>query len=170
MPTLETSTDITIREKTQPTPKNKGGRPKTWTQELITELATDFEDFMSHESHWWFKDWAIDNWIPVELLSRWAQTNQRFQQAYARATAIQERRLLTMAIENKYAGRMVELVLKSKHGYTDRVENTDKAPENSIPSDPKAIQEQIAALQAALSAQAKIEVGLGEAGSAVCDG
>lgn len=165
-----TTTTIDKPEIQAATVKNKGGRPKTYTDDVLNDLAESLEDWMEDETHIWFKLWAVENWVPAEDLPRWAKTNERFKRAYARANTIQEARLVNLGLTDRQAGRIVELILKSKYDYRDRVENIDKPPENAIPSDPKAIQEQIKALQAALSAQEQLKVDLGDAGSAVCDG
>jgi hypothetical protein len=102
--------------------KGRSGRKPKWTDEQIEEAAESLLDWLEEDpdNHLWFRDWAIENGIPAEYLSRWSAKNNIFRQAMETAEMAQEARLVNGGLRNKLNARIVALVLESRHGWAGR--------------------------------------------------
>ncbi|MBN2129063.1 MAG: hypothetical protein JW741_06175 [Sedimentisphaerales bacterium] len=100
----------------------RSGRKPKWSEEQIEEAAESLHDWLEAdpEGHIWFKDWAIENHLPPEYLSRWAAKNPIFRQAMETAEMAQEARLVNGGLRNKLNSRIVALVLESRHRWAGR--------------------------------------------------
>ncbi len=103
--------------------KGEGGRPRRYSPEDIETYADEFKTWLQDLSHVWFKDFALDNDIDPDLLSEWANENERFSGVYRLAKHRQESRLVNGGLMNVYNGSIVKLVLANAHGWkTDKTE------------------------------------------------
>jgi hypothetical protein len=102
--------------------KGRSGRKPKWTDEQIEEAAQDLLDWLEEDSenHVWFKDWAVENSLPPEYLSRWSAKSAVFRQAMEMAEMAQESRLVNGGLRNRLNARIVALVLQSKHRWENR--------------------------------------------------
>jgi hypothetical protein len=101
-------------------PGRSGRKPK-WTDEKIAEAAEDLLRWLEEDTdHIWFRDWAIENNVPPEYLSRWAAKSAVFRQAVETAEMAQESRLVNGGLKNKLNSRIVALVLESRHRWAGR--------------------------------------------------
>lgn len=115
-----------------PAPKNhlpypgceRGGRPRRFSTEDIESFADEFKKWLNDPSHVWFKDFCLDRDINPDLMSEWAEENEKFGGVYKLARHRQESRLVNGGLMNAYNGSIVKLVLSNAHGWkTDKVEN-----------------------------------------------
>lgn len=67
--------------------KNKGGRPPKWTKEKIEGLIGNLEEWAQHPSSLVLEQFCAQNGLYPELISRFADRNERFSQALKRAKA-----------------------------------------------------------------------------------
>lgn len=100
----------------------EGGRPRRYLTKDIEIYADKFKDWLQEPSHVWFKDFALDNDIDPDLLSEWANENERFNGVYKAAKHRQESRLINGGLTNSYNSSIVKLVLGNAHGWSDRTE------------------------------------------------
>lgn len=117
--------------------KGRSGRKPTWGDEQIEEAAESLLDWLEAdpENHLWFKDWAIENNLPPEYLSRWSERNPIFRQAMGVAEMAQEARLVNGGLKNRLNARIVALVLESRHRWAGRQQLAVEMPaEQRMPS------------------------------------
>jgi hypothetical protein len=100
-----------------------GGRPRRYSTEDIERYADELKVWLTDPSHVWFKDFCLDNDINPDLMSEWAEENEKFSGAHALAKHRQESRLVNGGLVNAYNGAIVKLVLANAHGWkTDKTE------------------------------------------------
>lgn len=102
--------------------KGRSGRKPKWTDEQIEDAAESLLDWLEAdpENNIWLRDWAVQNHLPPEYLSRWSAKNPVFHQAMETAEMVQEARLVRGGLLNKYNSRIVALCLESRHGWASR--------------------------------------------------
>jgi hypothetical protein len=102
--------------------KGRSGRRPKWDDNAIEEAAESLLSWLAEDpdDHIWFRDWAIENGIPAEYLSRWSAKNDIFRQAMETAEMAQEARLVNGGLRNKLNARIVALVLESRHRWAGR--------------------------------------------------
>ncbi len=96
-----------------------GGRPKKFDKESIEQKAIEFKKWLDDPNHIWFKDFALDNDLDPDLLSEWANENDKFSGVYRQAKHRQESRLINGGLQNAYNSSIVKLVLANAHGWID---------------------------------------------------
>jgi len=117
--------------------KGRSGRKPRWGDEEIEEAADSLLDWLEAdpENHLWFKDWAIENNLPPEYLSRWSERNPIFRQAMGVAEMAQEARLVNGGLKNRLNARIVALVLESRHRWVSRQQLAVEMPaETRLPA------------------------------------
>lgn len=103
-----------------------GGRPKIWTDEKIEEIAEWFMTFMDDPENLYFKEFVIfmrqqkNILIKAEYLSKWAETNERFRDAYDYVKTAQECRILKGGMTKRYDSNLSKYLLSAIHGITDK--------------------------------------------------
>jgi len=100
--------------------KGRSGRKPKWTDDRIAQAAQDLLNWLEDPEHIWSKDWAIENHIPPEYLSRWSAKSTVFRQAVELAEMRQESRLVNGGLTKKFNARIVALVLESRHKWSSR--------------------------------------------------
>jgi hypothetical protein len=97
----------------------EGGRPRRYSKEDIDKLADEFNVWLKNSSNVWLKDFCLERDIDPDLMSEWAQENDRFNGVYKRSKHIQQSRLINGGLMNAYNGSIVKLVLANAHGWID---------------------------------------------------
>jgi len=100
----------------------RGGRPSRYSTEDIERYADEFNEWLKDPSHVWFKDFCLDNDIDPDLMSEWAENNEKFKRTYKFAKHRQESRLVNGGLVNGYNSSIVKLVLSNAHGWSDKQE------------------------------------------------
>src|SRR5258708_16567895 len=98
----------------------EGGRHPNYTKEDIEKYAENFNNWLKVPTNVWFKDFCLDNDLDPDLLSEWANQNERFRGVYKIAKHRQESRLVNGGLLSIYNGGIVKLVLANAHGWTDK--------------------------------------------------
>lgn len=107
-------------------PYEGGGRPKIWTDEIIEQIAEYFIEFADDPTFLYYKDfitWLKKNkniFIPIEYLSRWADSNEKFKEAYDYAKLVQECRIVRGGLLKKLDSGMSKFMLTAVHGFSDK--------------------------------------------------
>jgi len=120
--------------------KGRSGRRPKWDENAIEEAAESLLDWLEAdpENHLWFKDWAIENNLPPEYLSRWSERNPIFRQAMQMAEMAQEARLVNGGLKNRLNSRIVALVLESRHRWAGRQQLAVEMPADTcLPTTPE---------------------------------
>jgi hypothetical protein len=99
----------------------EGGRPVKWTPEAIEKEAEALEQWVKQPTSIWFEKFAFEREFPIEYLSRWAQENKRFNQAYTRAKDWQKIRLIEGGLLNKTNPKITTLLLS--HAFSVHEQN-----------------------------------------------
>jgi len=97
-----------------------GGRPIKYTKEFIEKEADAFLKWMSKPDSIWYKDFALERGYDPDLLSIWAEENQRFSGVYKRSQAWQQSKLIKGGLLNDYNSSITKLVLANTCGWTDK--------------------------------------------------
>jgi hypothetical protein len=99
-----------------------GGRPRKYTPDEINAFADELVEWLRIPTNIWFKDFCLDKNIDPDLMSEWADENEKFSGAYKLAKQRQESRLVNGGLLNAFNGSIVKLVLANAHGWVDRQE------------------------------------------------
>jgi len=105
--------------------KNKGGRPKKYTDEVIKKHGEGLLKFMQVKKNYWLKDYCIKNDFPSEYLSIWERENSEFSQSLKKAKDIQESKFVEKGINAKGNVAFIIFALKnvSKWRNEDQTDN-----------------------------------------------
>lgn len=108
----------------EPYNKNgEGGRPLKYDDTFIENEAIEFEKWIEKPNSPWFEDFANQRGYSPEYLSRWAKDNERFNQAYKRAQALQKSILIKGGLSNKFNPSFTKFVMSNTCGWSDRTES-----------------------------------------------
>lgn len=107
-------------------PYEGGGRPKTWTNEKIDEIADEFMEFIEDPTTLYYKEFVM--WlkrkknilIQSEYISRWSETNEKFKEAYDYAKLVQECKIVKGGLLKKLDSSMAKFMLTAVHGFSDK--------------------------------------------------
>lgn len=94
-----------------------GGRPKTHTDEFIEKQADDLLAWFKNEENVFFDDFCLYQDLNPDLMSEWANSNQKFAGVYKTAKKWQESRLRNGVLKKGYNNGMATLVLTNHHNY-----------------------------------------------------
>jgi hypothetical protein len=106
-------------------PYNKngeGGRPKIYTKEVIEKFADELEIWLEDEENYWFNKFCHQKKIHPKKMSEWAAENERFREVLELARSIQEERVFSGSMINKYNSNMSKMHLTNHHGWCDKSE------------------------------------------------
>lgn len=107
----------------EPYNKNgEGGRPLKYDDAFIENEAIELENWIEKPNSIWFEDFANKRGYSPEYLSRWAKENERFNQAYKRAQALQKSLLVRGGLTNKFNPNFTKFVMANTCGWSDRQE------------------------------------------------
>lgn len=107
--------------------KKKGGQlgnknAEKWTEEEALKLGNDLLDWMKADDNFWVKEYLIDNDINEKATNYLSHKYDSFLTLLERAFSIQEKKLVSNGLKNKWNNAMAIFVLKNKHGYKDKTE------------------------------------------------
>lgn len=114
--------------------KGEGGRPVTWTDEKIEQMAEEFEQWLKYPNSLFYKDFCLEKFINPDVMVYWAQRNDRFARALEYSKHIQESRLKKGAIFKNYDVGFTKFLLVNNHGakpYSDKTESKVTTSEES---------------------------------------
>ena len=98
------------------------GRPKKYTDAFIENEAMELEQWLTKPNSPWFEDFANQRGYSAEYLSRWAKTNERFNQAYEKAQSLQKSILVRGGLTNKFNPSFTKFVMSNTCGWSDKQE------------------------------------------------
>lgn len=98
------------------------GRPKKYTDSFIENEALELEQWLTKPNSPWFEDFANQRGYSAEYLSRWAKTNERFNQAYEKAQSLQKSILVRGGLTNKFNPSFTKFVMSNTCGWSDKQE------------------------------------------------
>lgn len=101
---------------------NNFGRPTKFTQEEISKYAKELREWCKDPTHWWFKDFCLDQNINPDLMSIWAKENTDFSGALEEAKHRQESRILSGSLMGNYNSKIATLILTNKHNWSEKTE------------------------------------------------
>ncbi len=100
----------------------KGGRPKTYDQEFIENLADELLKWLEQGKFCWFERFALQKGINPDLLSKFASENEKFAGAYGQAKAHQRILLIEGGLMKKFNYNMAHLLLGHHYGIFEKKE------------------------------------------------
>lgn len=98
------------------------GRPKKYDDAFIENEAVELEKWVEKPNSPWFEDFANQRGYSPEYLSRWAKDNERFNQAYKRAQALQKSILVRGGLTNKFNPSFTKFVMANTCGWSEKSE------------------------------------------------
>ncbi len=102
-------------------PKNLGGAPKLYTEEVINELADDLLAWLEEsDDHIFIYDWCKKHRIDPDFPSKWRVESSRFNRAMRCIEKQQESRCFQGALYKQLDSRMATFALSCKHGWVDK--------------------------------------------------
>jgi len=99
------------------------GRPKIYDDAFMEKEAVELEKWIEKPNSPWFEDFANQRGYCPEYLSRWAKENERFNQAYKRAQAMQKSLLVRGGLTNKFNPGFTKFVMANTCGWSDKTES-----------------------------------------------
>lgn len=103
--------------------RGEGGRPLKYDDAFIKNEAIEFEKWIEKPNSVWFEDFANQRGYSPEYLSRWAKADERFNQAYERAKALQKSILIRGGLTNRFNPSFTKFVMSNTCGWSDRTES-----------------------------------------------
>jgi len=100
----------------------KIGRPREWTPERIEKERISLEAWIAIPKSYYVLEWLNQRGIDYTQAEKLASLSPSFQQTYARARAIQEQRLVDLAVSRKGDGNFIKFVLQNKAGWREKQE------------------------------------------------
>lgn len=100
-----------------------GGRPRRYSKEDIEQFADEFMIWMKNDSHFWFKDFCLEKGIDPDYMSEWAKENEKFNEAYRLAKALQESRIFKGSMLGELNCSMSKFSLMNNHGWAEKQES-----------------------------------------------
>lgn len=99
-----------------------GGRPQTYSDEYLNELAESLWEWIKKPTSVWFEAFAIERQIPSDRLVDFAKRNEKFAEAYHFAKQWQKLKLIEGGLMNKFNSNITKLLLAHGHGIRDQQE------------------------------------------------
>lgn len=93
-----------------------GGRPKKYTTEFIESEAEALLAWLEKGKFIWFERFALERGYDPNLLSLWADENEKFSGAYEMAKARQKILLIEGGLIKKFNFNMAQLLLGHHYG------------------------------------------------------
>ncbi len=107
--------------------KKEGGQPgnknaEKWTEEESLKLANNLIDWLAVDENFWVKEFLINNDLSEKTTNYLSDKFMSFSTLLEKAFSIQEKKLVSNGLKNKWNNAMAIFVLKNKHGYKDKTE------------------------------------------------
>lgn len=109
-------------DKKLPEKQKKWGRPIEWTEERIEKKRVALEKWINDPNNYFFTAFLNQEDLFNEQIVRFCQLSPLFRSTYSRALAIQEQRLVDLAVSRKGDGNFIKFVLQNKAGWRERQE------------------------------------------------
>lgn len=100
----------------------EGGRPEKYTKEFIEKEADELLKWVKEGKFIWFEEFTEDREYNANLMSLWAQTNDRFSVAYNKAKEKQKNMLVKGGLLKDYQYNMCALLLGHSWGIVSKEE------------------------------------------------
>ena len=100
-------------------PRPGEGRPTKYKKEYCAAIVKYFAESENFPTYAGF---AVEIEVDISTLERWADNYKEFCGAYARAKAIQEAKLVSGAMQNKYNSQFAQFFAKNNLGFRDKTE------------------------------------------------
>lgn len=100
----------------------EGGREKVYDKKFIESLADELLDWLKQGRFCWFERFALHKGLNPDLMSQFANENERFAGAYAQAKAHQRILLIEGGLMKKFNYNMAQLLLGHHYGMFERKE------------------------------------------------
>ena len=103
-----------------------GGRPKIYTDEHLEQIGMLLLEWMKVDGNYWMKDFLLQHGLYSDLVYRYKDECPAFAEYLTLANEIQEGKIIRGEMDkgNRNRDWMAQFVLKNKHGYSDRIEQT----------------------------------------------
>ena len=103
-----------------------GGRPKIYTNEHLEQIGMLLIDWIKQDGNFWMKDFLLQHGLYSDLVYRYKDECPAFAESLTLALEIQESKIVKGDMDkgNRNRDWMAQFVLKNKHGWVDRQENT----------------------------------------------
>ena len=107
--------------------KKKGGQlgnknAEKWTEDEALKLANNLIDWLAVDENFWVKEYLVNNDLNDTLTNYLSHKYDSFSSLLEKAFSIQEKKLVSNGLKNKWNNAMAIFVLKNKHGYKDKTE------------------------------------------------
>lgn len=107
----------------KPKHKNKGGRPKKYTDEFINNEADALENYlyesMANELLLKLETFCLNRGYTTDLISQWAKINKKFSKVLKTVKKFQVEQIVNGAITNKLNPTFSMFLLKCQYGFND---------------------------------------------------
>lgn len=103
-----------------------GGRPKIYTNEHLEQIGMLLLEWMKVDGNYWMKDFLLQHGLYSDLVYRYKDECPAFAEYLTLANEIQEGKIIRGEMDkgNRNRDWMAQFVLKNRHGYSDRIEQT----------------------------------------------
>ena len=98
------------------------GRPREWTDEEIEAEANALNLWLENPNNYYFTKFLVERDLETSHLDKFAQYNENFRLALAKAKKLQEIRLVELAVSKKGDGGFIKFVLQNKAGWKEKSE------------------------------------------------
>lgn len=103
------------------------GRPIEWTEQAIEDERVLFEKWLLNQKNYYFQVFYNDRDLSYETIEMFSRRSPAFLETMKKARAIQEQRLVTLALERKHDGNFTKFVLANRAGWKERTELSGSA-------------------------------------------
>jgi len=108
---------------------NRGGRPKVWTDELISVEANELRKFMQNDEGEYLTTFCHKRKLNPAILSEWAKTHEEFAEALEEAKTWQEQKFIRKSLTREWDGSFAKYVMARVCG--DKWKASYDSPEGS---------------------------------------
>lgn len=110
------------KEKNQIDLPKKMGRPIEWTEKDIEVERLALEKWIENDSNYFITAFLNERRLHREQMDRFCRYSPNFRETFTRALAVQEQRLVELAVSKKGDGNFIKFVLQNKAGWKERNE------------------------------------------------
>ena len=100
----------------------EGGRPPEYSNEIIEEYANQLSQWSKNPDNIWLKDFCLERDINPDLISKFANKNERFAGVYELAKHRQESKIVNGAFKSTISCPFAKFALINHHGWAERSE------------------------------------------------
>ena len=100
--------------------------PSKYTKKFLEKLADKLETWTKSKRNFWLGEFAAENDINRQELSRLAKLNEKLSDTLKKAKQVQENRFVKMGVSRKYNPAFIIFTLKNVAGWRDKIEHALK--------------------------------------------